>query len=452
MSLNGISTLATKELRQKAKLDLAAAKRAADGNPRATYDITQLPTQYDDNGIIDNPNAGGLVQGRPWITTPVEIQLETFTVVQTTDWTAPAGTTSVEYLVVGGGGGGGNGYDTGGGGGGAGGTMLTGTLAVTPGQTYTVIVGDGGTGGADARTNNAGTAGSNSVFATITALGGTGGQGSRTYSPTARYTGGAAQVGSSTAPLGGGGGGAADAGGGGGGAGGAGGTRVSASSAGVGGAGVASLITGSSVTYGRGGAGGTSNVNNNDGAVGANNTGTGGGGGSATAGNSGGGGNGGSGIVVLKFTTPAEFTFYEAFGTTTAISTTQYVSGNKIYAESSTYDVPNFQPARVVVNDIEVVDTELRGHTLVVLDSYGDVVVPSTQFDTWDTGGAPGARAALAAALTAVATGNIVVLVSYDASGLDAGIRSAINTGYGSTNTNTWESGRISHIFIGEKI
>jgi len=68
MSLNGISTLATKELRQKAKLDLAATNRAAVGNPRATYDITQLPTQYDDNDVIDNPNIGGLVQGRPWTT------------------------------------------------------------------------------------------------------------------------------------------------------------------------------------------------------------------------------------------------------------------------------------------------------------------------------------------------------------------------------------------------
>lgn len=67
MSANGISTLATKELRQRAKLDLAAANRAADGNPRATYDITQLPTQYDDNNIVDNPNVGGLVNGRPWI-------------------------------------------------------------------------------------------------------------------------------------------------------------------------------------------------------------------------------------------------------------------------------------------------------------------------------------------------------------------------------------------------
>jgi hypothetical protein len=218
MSANGISELATKELRQKAKLDLAATQRATDGNPRATYDLTQLPTQYNNNAIINNPNTGGLVAGRPWINT----------------------------------------------------------------------------------------------------------------------------------------------------------------------------------------------------------------------------------------TTP--FTFYEAFGTTTAISITRYVSGNKIYAESSTYDVLNFQPARVIVNDIQVVNTELRGHTLVVLDSYGDVVVPATQFDTWDLGGAPEARANLASALGAVPSGNIVVLVVYDASALDAGIRSAINTGYGSTNTNTWVSGRQSHIFIGIKL
>jgi hypothetical protein len=223
MALNGISTLATKELRQKAKLDLAATKRAADGNARATYDITQLPTQYNDNAIVNNPNVGGLVQGRPWIETV------------------------------------------------------------------------------------------------------------------------------------------------------------------------------------------------------------------------------------------STFTFYEAGGTTTAISTTQYVSGNKIYAESSTYDVPSYQPARVVVNDISLVNTELRGHTLVVLDSYGDVVTTATQYDTFETvplsgdGGAP-ARLALASALNGVASGNIVVLVSYDASSFDATLRSAINTGYGSTNTGTWTASRISHIFIGEKI
>jgi hypothetical protein len=215
MAQNGISELATKELRQKAKLDLAAAKRATDGNPRATYDLTLLPTQFNNDGIIDNPNAGGLVLGRPWIETV------------------------------------------------------------------------------------------------------------------------------------------------------------------------------------------------------------------------------------------STFTFYEAFGTTTAISTTQYVSGNKIYAESSTYDVPDFQPARVVVNDIEVVNTELRGHTLVVLDTYGDVVTAATQYDTYID---PNNLTALAAALNAVAADNIAVLVSYDASALDAGVRSAINTGYGSTNADTWTAQRKSHIFIGIKL
>jgi hypothetical protein len=222
MSANGIAQLPTRELRQKAKLDLAAAKRAADGNARSTYDITQLPTQYNDDAVINNANAGGLVVGRPWINT--------------------------------------------------------------------------------------------------------------------------------TAP----------------------------------------------------------------------------------------------------------FTFFEAFGTTTTISTTQYVSGNKIYAESSSYDVSiPAPPARVVVNDIEVLrrgDTPNpagRGHNLVVLDTYGDVVVPATQFDTYID---PANLTALASALNAVASGNIVVLVAYDASALDDGIRSAINTGYGSTNTNTWNPVRYSHIFIGIKL
>jgi hypothetical protein len=156
------------------------------------------------------------------------------------------------------------------------------------------------------------------------------------------------------------------------------------------------------------------------------------------------------GLVVGRpwIETVSTFTFYEAFGTTTAISTTQYVSGNKIYAESSTYDVPDYQPARVVVNDIEVVNTELRGHTLVVLDSYGDVVTAATQYDTYIN---PANLTALSSALGAVPSGNIVVLVVYDASALDASVRSAINTGYGSTNTNQWTASRYDHIFIGVK-
>lgn len=211
MSSNGIAHLPTKELRQKAKLDLAAVKRAESGRP-STVDITELPTQYNDNAIVDNPNAGGLLQGRPWV--------------------------------------------------------------------------------------------------------------------------------------------------------------------------------------------------------------------NASA-----------------------FTFYEAINSTSEIATTQYVSGNKIYAESSTYDVPSYQNARVVVNDIEVVDTALRGHTLVVLDTYGDVV----SITNYDTYGAPADITALANALNAVAKGNIAVLVVYDASAFNAACRSALTNGYGATNNNTWTPIRYDHIFIGIK-
>lgn len=73
MSQNGISTLATKQARQVAKLNAAQTKRRAGGNntspvyrPLNTYDITQLPTQFTGNAVTDNPNASGLVLGRPW--------------------------------------------------------------------------------------------------------------------------------------------------------------------------------------------------------------------------------------------------------------------------------------------------------------------------------------------------------------------------------------------------
>lgn len=67
MSANGIAHLATKELKQKAKLELASIDRAAAGR-RSVLDITELPTQYVGNTVVNNPNDGGLVVGRPWVT------------------------------------------------------------------------------------------------------------------------------------------------------------------------------------------------------------------------------------------------------------------------------------------------------------------------------------------------------------------------------------------------
>ena len=73
MSANGISTLANKKLRQEAKLALAAQDRIDRNTVEpgrysdTTADITQLPTKYlEDNTVEDNPNVGGLLQGRPW--------------------------------------------------------------------------------------------------------------------------------------------------------------------------------------------------------------------------------------------------------------------------------------------------------------------------------------------------------------------------------------------------
>jgi hypothetical protein len=70
MSANGISHLSTKQARQAAKLALAETKRSTAGTNgyRAlhTLDTTELPTVYSGNTVVDQPNVGGLIKGRPW--------------------------------------------------------------------------------------------------------------------------------------------------------------------------------------------------------------------------------------------------------------------------------------------------------------------------------------------------------------------------------------------------
>lgn len=65
--------LANKEQYQNRMLEIAAVKRAAFGDTSANYyratnvlDKTELPTQFSGNNLVDNPNVGGLEQGRPW--------------------------------------------------------------------------------------------------------------------------------------------------------------------------------------------------------------------------------------------------------------------------------------------------------------------------------------------------------------------------------------------------
>ncbi len=249
------------------------------------------------NNIIGTSPSSNIISGTP---NPVN---NTYSTVQTTSWTAPTGVTSVEYLVVAGGGGSGATHDGGGAGGGGGGMVLTGTLSVTPGNTYSVVVGDGGAGGIglpspQTRETN-GSPGNNSEFASIIALGGGNGYRSR---ENGTGTGGASASDPSTASIGGFGGGFDDGGGGGGGDSGTGSNGVIGAprTGGAGGLGTSSSISGVSITYGIGGSGGTAQTNDNA-EAGAINTGNGASGPGTPFSSQTNGAKGGSGIVIIKF-------------------------------------------------------------------------------------------------------------------------------------------------------
>ena len=62
---NKIGRLATRQLRQEAKLALAELDRTESGK-RHALTINDLPTKYSGDTVVNNPNTGGLVLGRPW--------------------------------------------------------------------------------------------------------------------------------------------------------------------------------------------------------------------------------------------------------------------------------------------------------------------------------------------------------------------------------------------------
>ena len=268
---------------------------------------------------------------------------------------------SADFLVIAGGGAGASGAHAGAGG--AGGFRTASSISLLEGSTYTVTVGDGGTGvinqggstqsGSDSSISGSG-------ITTITSAGGGGGAyGHNTVAAAGGSGGGGAPANNNTGPGasgntpstnpsqgndGGdgytsGGGGPNYATGGGGGAGAVGGNG-SSSAGGVGGAGASSSITGSAVTYagggggscysdgggaagsggsGGGGAGGSSGATPVAGTI---NTGSGGGGASGSSQKA--GGNGGKGVVIISVPT-AKYS-----GTTTGSPTVTTSGSNKI--------------------------------------------------------------------------------------------------------------------------
>lgn len=168
-----------------------------------------------------------------------------FTSPGTYSWTVPTGVTSVCVVAVGGGGGGRSTGGSGGSGGGGGGLGWKNNISVTPGQTYTVVVGQGGNGGTSP------TAGTASYFIdTSTVRGGGGAAGSTSEVSGGTYTGDGGGNGGVGYYSGGG------AGGGGGGAGGYAGTGGNSGSvAGTGGAGAGGNTAGGAVVVDGGGGG-----------------------------------------------------------------------------------------------------------------------------------------------------------------------------------------------------
>jgi hypothetical protein len=82
---NKIARLTTLEDRQVAKLTLAQQERLDLSNPYPYYDISELPTYYDGNVVVDNTNPDGLIEGRPWVASAPTPPSPGYT------WTPPSG-------------------------------------------------------------------------------------------------------------------------------------------------------------------------------------------------------------------------------------------------------------------------------------------------------------------------------------------------------------------------
>ncbi len=160
----------------KDEIALIGFKVAANGSLAKYNLIDQTIDSFEDSSGIDTSASTGEQFISGYVTGAVD----------GSKWTAPAGVTEVEVLVVGGGGGGGYGYA---GGGGAGGIVHDTDLVVVPGTQYTLTIASGGAAAPMSAPWGIGGAGGDSVFHTYTGKGG-GGGGSNDPSPNSGGDGG----------------------------------------------------------------------------------------------------------------------------------------------------------------------------------------------------------------------------------------------------------------------
>jgi hypothetical protein len=127
------------------------------------------------------------------VTTIPPVGQQAYTTPGTYDWTAPEEVTSVSVVCVGGGGGG-HMYGNYSGGGGGGGLGYKNNISVTPGESYTVVVGTGGSRATSYSTSTTATDGGDSYFINTSTVKGGGGEAGK-YNPSTDISSGGDYVG-----------------------------------------------------------------------------------------------------------------------------------------------------------------------------------------------------------------------------------------------------------------
>jgi hypothetical protein len=95
-----------------------------------------------------------------------------------------------------------------------------------------------------------------------------------------------------------------------------------------------------------------------------------------------------------------------------------------------------------------------RGHTITIVNPATGL--SRSGFPKWydtytNVGVASPPTAGIANDIKNAATGDIIIMGTYDATGLSAAMRSAMNTYTGSTSTSTWAPVRKSHMFLAKR-